>query len=229
MRDEPTRERSTASLRVLVVDDSELFRTGLQALLLHEAFEVANAANGESALRQVPTFRPDVVVMDMGMPDMSGCEATRRILEVAPNTAVMMLTGSDGGDVLAAVRAGASGYVLKGAEVADIVKAIRATAAGHSPFAPQVTGALLATVRASRVADRGAAAAVALSVRELDVLKLLARGCNNDEIAHRLYISRSTVKHQVSGLLLKLHVANRIQAACVAVRAGLLDDSASVS
>jgi DNA-binding NarL/FixJ family response regulator len=211
MRDEPTRERSTASLRVLVVDDSELFRTGLQALLLHEAFEVANAANGESALRQVLTFRPDVVVMDMGMPDMSGCEATRRILEVAPNTAVMMLTGSDGGDVLAAVRAGASGYVLKGAEVADIVKAIRATAAGHSPFAPQVTGALLATVR------------------ELVVLKLLARGCNNDEIAHRLYISRSTVKHQVSGLLLKLHVANRIQAACVAVRAGLLDDSASVS
>ena len=141
MRDEPTRERSTASLRVLVVDDSELFRTGLQALLLHEAFEVANAANGESALRQVLTFCPDVVVMDMGMPDMSGCEATRRILEVAPNTAVMMLTGSDGGDVLAAVRAGASGYVLKGAEVADIVKAIRATAAGHSPFAPQVTGA----------------------------------------------------------------------------------------
>jgi DNA-binding NarL/FixJ family response regulator len=228
MRDEPTCPRLTASLRVLVVDDSELFRTGLQALLLREAFEVANAASGESALRQLSTFRPDVVVMDMGMPDMSGCEATRRILEVAPNTAIMMLTGSEGGDVLAAVRAGASGYVLKGVEVADIVKAIRATAAGHSPFAPQVAGALLATVRDSRVADPGDAG-VTLSARELEVLKLLAGGCNNDEIAHRLYISRSTVKHQVSGLLLKLHVDNRIQAACVAVRAGLLDDTASVS
>src|SRR4051794_11175020 len=101
---ERTRERSTDRLRVLVVDDSELFRTGLEAVLLSEGFEVANAAGGEEALAQVGTFDPDVVVMDMGMPGMSGSEATRRILEAAPNTFVMMLTGSEGADVLEAVR-----------------------------------------------------------------------------------------------------------------------------
>jgi DNA-binding NarL/FixJ family response regulator len=227
MHTEPTCERGTERLRVLVVDDSELFRTGLQAVLLSEAFDVAGAANGEEALRQVGTFRPHVVVMDMAMPGMSGSEATRRILEAAPDTSVMMLTGSEGADVLEAVRAGASGYLLKGTELSEIVKAIHATAAGHSPFAPQVAGALLATVRDSRVADdRGVG--IALSARERQVLTLLASGANNSEIADRLYISPSTVKNQVSGLLSKLDVDNRIQAACVAIRAGLVDDSVSL-
>jgi DNA-binding NarL/FixJ family response regulator len=228
MQTEPTRELGTDRVRVLVVDDSELFRTGLQAVLTSEGFEVANAASGEAALRQVGVFRPHVVVMDMGMPGMSGSEATRQILHAAPDTFVMMLTGSEGADVLEAVRAGASGYVLKGADLSDIVKAIHATAAGQSPFAPQVAGALLAMVRDSPVADeRGVG--VALSARERQVLSLLANGCNNGEIADRLYISPSTVKNQVSGLLLKLDVDNRIQAACVAIRAGLVDDFVSFS
>jgi DNA-binding NarL/FixJ family response regulator len=227
VRLEPTHELGIDRLRVLVVDDSELFRTGLQALLLSEAFEVANAASGEAAVVLVPTFRPDVVVMDMGMPGMSGNEATRRILEAAPNTFVMMLTGSEGADVLAAVRAGASGFLLKGAELSDIVKAIRATAAGHSPFAPQVTGALLATVRDSRVAE-APGIGVSLSARERQVLTLVAEGRNNGEIADLLYVSPSTVKNQISGLLSKLGVDNRVQAACVAIRAGLVDDSVSV-
>lgn len=228
MRNERTRERGTERLRVLVVDDSEMFRTGLRALLLSEGFEVANAASGQAALRQVGIFRPHVVVMDMGMPDMSGNEATRRILQAAPDTFVMVLTGSEGADVLEAVRAGASGYQLKGTDLSDIVKAIRATAAGHSPFAAQVAGPLLAMVRDSHVpAGRGVAAV--LSARERQVLTLIANGCNNAEIAHRLYISPGTVKHQVSGLLLKLDVDNRIQAACVAIRAGLVDDSVSFS
>jgi DNA-binding NarL/FixJ family response regulator len=225
MHAERTREPGTERLRVLVVDDSELFRTGLRALL-GEAFEVASAAGGDAALRQVVTFRPDVVVMDMGMPGMSGCDATRRILEAAPSTFVMVLTGSDG-EVLEAVRAGASGYLLKSADVSDIVKAIRATAAGYSPFAPQVAGALLATVRDTVVAEeRGVG--VALSARERQVLTLVASGANNVEIARRLYISQSTVKSQISGLLSKLEVENRIQAAGVAIRAGLLDDSISL-
>jgi DNA-binding NarL/FixJ family response regulator len=226
MRDEPTRERSTASLRVLVVDDSELFRTGLRALL-SEAFEVESAASGDAALRQVVTFGPDVVVMDMDMPGMSGNDATRRILELAPATYVMVLTGSECGDVLGAIRAGASGYLLKCADVADIVKAIRATAAGQSPLAPQVAGALLATVREHPLAEeRGVG--VSLSPRERQVLALLVSGANNLEIARRLYISPSTVKSQISGLLSKLEVENRIQAAGVAIRAGLLDDSTSL-
>jgi DNA-binding NarL/FixJ family response regulator len=228
MRTQTTRERGTERLRVLVVDDSELFRTGLQALLLSEDFEVVNAASGEAALRQVASFRPDVVVMDMGMPDMSGNEATRRILEAAPGTFVMVLTGSEGADVLEAIRAGASGYQLKGADLADIVKAIRATAAGHSPFAAQVAGPLLAMVRDTPVAA-GRGVGTVLSARERQVLTLLANGCNNAEIADRLYISTSTVKHQVSGLLSKLNVDNRIQAACVAIRAGLVDDTVSLS
>jgi DNA-binding NarL/FixJ family response regulator len=228
MQTEPIRARGTGRVRVLVVDDSELFRTGLQAVLVSEGFEVANAASGEAALQQVGVFRPNVVVMDMGMPGMSGTEATRRILEAAPDTFVMMLTGSEGTDVLDAVRAGASGYQLKGADLADIVKAIRATSAGHSPFAPQVAGALLAMVRDTRAAD-GPSVGVALSARERQVLTLLANGCNNGEIADRLYISPSTVKNQISALLSKLDVDNRIQAACVAIRAGLVDDSASVN
>ncbi|MEN3282790.1 MAG: hypothetical protein V7607_3930 [Solirubrobacteraceae bacterium] len=227
MRAERTREPGNERLRVLVVDDSELFRTGLRALL-SEAFEVASAGSGDAALRQVVTFRPDVVVMDMGMPGMSGSDATRRILQASPTTFVMVLTGSEGGDVLEAIRAGASGYLLKSADVADIVKAIRATAAGQSPLAPQIAGALLATVRDRPVAEeRGVG--VALSARERQVLTLLASGANNVEIARRLYISQSTVKSQISGLLSKLEVENRIQAAGVAIRAGLVDDSISVS
>jgi DNA-binding NarL/FixJ family response regulator len=225
MHAEGTGQPGNERLRVLVVDDSELFRTGLRALL-SEAFEVASAGSGDAALRQVVVFRPDVVVMDMGMPGMSGSDATRRILEAAPSTFVMVLTGSDG-DVLEAVRAGASGYLLKSADVSDIVKAIRATAAGHSPFAPQVAGALLAMVRETVVTEeRGVD--VALSARERQVLTLLASGANNVEIARRLYISPSTVKGQISGLLSKLAVENRIQAAGVAIRAGLLDDSISL-
>jgi DNA-binding NarL/FixJ family response regulator len=227
MQAERTREPGTERLRVLVVDDSELFRTGLRALL-SEAFEVTSAGSGDAALRQVATFRPDVVVMDMGMPGMSGSDATRRILQASPTTFVMVLTGSEGGDVLEAIRAGASGYLLKSADAADIVKAIRATAAGQSPLAPQIAGALLATVRNRPVAEeRGVG--VALSQRERQVLTLLASGANNVEIAHRLYISQSTVKSQISGLLSKLEVENRIQAAGVAIRAGLLDDSISLS
>jgi DNA-binding NarL/FixJ family response regulator len=225
MRAQTTHEPGTELLRVLVVDDSQLFRTGLQALL-SEDFEVASAASGEAAVRQVAAFRPDVVVMDMDMPGMSGSDATRQILAAAPSTFVMMLTGSED-DVVEAVRAGASGYLLKSADVADIVKAIRATAAGHAPLAPQVAGALLATVRDSRVAE-APCAGVALSVRERQVLTLLASGANNVEIARRLYISTSTVKGQISALLSKLAVENRIQAAGVAIRAGLLDDSISL-
>lgn len=223
-----TRERNTERLRVLVVDDSELFRTGLESVLAAEGFDVASAASGEEALAELETFDPDVVVMDMGMPGMSGPEATRRILETAPHTYVMMLTGSEGADVLDAVRAGASGYLLKATDLSDIVKAIRATAAGLSPFAPQVTGALLAMVRDSPAAGE-IDAGVVLSARERQVLALLAHGYSNAEIADRLYISPSTVKHQISALLLKLHVDNRIQAACVAIRAGLVDDSVSLN
>jgi two-component system nitrate/nitrite response regulator NarL len=214
-------------LRVLVVDDSELFRTGLRSLLASEGFDRADSPGGAAAIERVRTFAPHVVLMDLRMPGMSGIEATRLVLEVAPATAVMMFTGSDDcAEMLEAVRAGASGYLLKDAEIPEIVKAIRAAAAGYSTFAPEVAGALAANVRENLVAERPAAAAAAppLSAREREVLALLAAGCDNVAIARQLYISPSTVKNHVSRLLEKLGVDNRVQAAGYAIRHGLVDD-----
>src|SRR5215210_5414293 len=121
------------ALRVLVVDDHELFRTGLRALLEEEGFEVADAGGGEAALVALPSFAPDVVVMDLNMPGMSGIEATARVLEARPGTSVLMLTiNREDERVLEAVRAGASGYLLKDAELEEIVAGIRAAAAGQA-------------------------------------------------------------------------------------------------
>lgn len=215
-------------LRVLLVDDSELFRTGLRSLLATEDLDLdlADSASGEAAIRRVRSFRPHVVLMDVHMPGMSGIEATRLVLEAAPGIAVMMFTGSsDCSEMLEAVHAGASGYLLKDADIAEIVRAIRATAAGYAAIAPEVAGALLANVRENLVASERTSQVPepALSAREKDVLALLAAGCDNVEIARRLYISVSTVKHHVSRLLDKLEVDNRVQAAGYAIRNGLVD------
>jgi two-component system nitrate/nitrite response regulator NarL len=217
---------STGRLRVLLVDDSELFRTGLRSLLATEDLEIVDSASGEAAIRRARSFRPDVVLMDVRMPGMSGIEATGLLLEAVPGTAVLMFTGSsDCAEMLQAVQAGASGYLLKDADIAEIVRAIRATAAGYSAIAPQVAGALVANVRENLAASQRTlpAAECPLSARERDVLALLAAGCDNAEIAQRLYISPSTVKNHVSHLLEKLGVDNRVQAACYAIRHGLVE------
>jgi DNA-binding NarL/FixJ family response regulator len=222
-----TKNRSSAEhLRVLLVDDSELFRTGLKSMLATEDLEIADSASGEAAIRRARSFRPSVVLMDVRMPGMSGIEATRLLLEAVPGTPVLMFTGSaDCAEMLQAVHAGASGYLLKDADIAEIVRAIRATAAGYSAIAPQVAGALVANVRENLVASQrtSLAAECPLSAREKDVLALLAAGCDNIEIARRLYISPSTVKNHVSRLLEKLGVDNRVQAAGYAIRHGLVD------
>jgi DNA-binding NarL/FixJ family response regulator len=227
MADLTTSDPSGAQgLRVLIVDDSELFRTGLRSLLATEGFEIVDSASGEAAIVRARRFRPHVVLMDLRMPGMSGIEATRLVLEAAPATAVMMFTGSDDcAEMLEALRAGASGYLLKQADFADIVKAIRAAAAGYCTIAPQVAGALVANVRDNLVASDAQAAtgAPALSGREKQVLALLAAGYDNLEIAGQLYISPSTVKNHVSRLLEKLGVDNRVQAAGYAIRHGLVD------
>ena len=137
-------------IRVLIVDDHDLFRTGLRALLEEEGFEVADSASGPAAVRRAPSFAPDVVVMDMNMPGMSGVEATPLVLEAAPLTSVLMLTiATDDTRVVDAVRAGASGYLLKDAELAEIAAGIRAAAAGHCAIAPRIASALLQSVRSS--------------------------------------------------------------------------------
>jgi DNA-binding NarL/FixJ family response regulator len=216
------------ALRVLVVDDHELFRTGLRALLEEEGFEVADAASGAEALATTPAFRPEVVLMDLNMPGMSGIEAAERLLASRPEASVLMLTiNRDDGRVLEAVRAGASGYLLKDAELDDIVAGIRSVAAGLSVLAPAAAGALMTEVRREPRTFAPSTALAALTPRERDVLALLARGCDNAEIGHRLFLSPSTVKHHVSHLLEKLGVENRLQAAAVAIRHDLADEGPS--
>lgn len=213
-----------APLRVLLVDDHDLFRTGLRELLEEEGFAVEDASSGEAGVRRCRTLRPDVVVMDLNMPGMSGIEATRQVLEAHPDASVLMLTvAADDKRVLEAIRAGAVGYLLKEARLAEIVAGVKAAAEGRWPIAPRVAGALVASVR-DRDARRPYADADTLTERERAVLALLAEGHDNAEIAGRLFISRSTVKSHISSVLAKLGVENRVQAAAYAVRHGLVDD-----
>ena len=210
-------------VRVLIVDDHDLFRTGLRALLEEEGFEVADSASGPAAVRRVPSFAPDVVVMDMNMPGMNGVEATPVVLEAAPQASVLMLTiATDDARVLDAVRAGASGYLLKDAELGEIATAIRDAAAGHCTIAPRIASAVLQSVRSydSGPEETRTSDGPDLSVREQQVLSLVSDGFDNSEIAAQLYLSQSTVKNHVSRLLDKLEVDNRVQAATFAVRNG---------
>jgi len=211
--------------RVLIVDDHDLFRTGLRALLEDEGFEVTDASGGAEGARRARGFQPDVVVMDMNMPEMTGVEATPFVIEAAPRASVLMLTiATDDTRVLAAVRAGASGYLLKDAPMEEIAAGVRAAAAGQSAIAPRVAGALVHSVRFAATLEQppDAPELPSLSSRERDVLELLVMGYDNSEIAARLYLSPSTVKNHVSKLLDKLGVDNRVQAAIFALRSGLV-------
>ena len=218
-------------VRVLVVDDHDLFRSGLRRLLdENEGLNVVgDARRGDEAVQRAADLKPDVVVMDINMPGMSGVEATRGVLQASPDTAVLMLTvTSDENAVLDAVLAGASGYLLKDAKLPEIVRGIQAAAAGQSLIAPSVAGELLARLRAHGAPDAPPppAATPHLTERENEVLRLVVDGCDNGEIGQRLHLSASTVKHHVSNTLEKLGVDNRIQAAVMAVRLGLVDEPA---
>jgi DNA-binding NarL/FixJ family response regulator len=214
------------AIRVLIVDDHDLFRTGLRALLEDEGFEVTDASGGAEGARRARGFQPDVVVMDMNMPAMTGVEATPLVLEAAPAASVLMLTiATDDERVIGAIRAGASGYLLKDAPLEEIAAGLRAAAGGYSAIAPRVAGALLDSVRAAAPVAQAIPEPPELpdlSARELDVLELLAEGCDNTDIAARLYLSPSTVKNHVAKLFDKLGVDNRVQAATFALRNGLV-------
>ena len=215
------------TVRVLVVDDHDLFRTGLTRLFgeADGLKVVAEARTGDDAVRRAAELLPDVVVMDIDMPGISGVEATRRLLEVSPHSAVLMLTATDDEEnVLSAVLAGASGYLLKGSKMSEIVRGVRAAAAGQSLIAPRVAGSLLTRLRRHAPAEQPKKRPSDLTPRELDVLRLLVAGCETIEIGRRLHLSPSTVKHHVSSTFDKLGVENRVQAAVMAVREGLVDD-----
>lgn len=209
-------------LRVLLVDDHTFFRAGLRNLLAGEDFEVDEVRSGELALEHVRRRAPDVVLMDLHMPGMSGIEATRRLNEIAPGTRVVVLTVSAAHEeIVDAVLAGACGYLLKDASIEEIVGSLRAAAGGASWASPHVAAVLFERVRAGGERAPQEDALAQLTDREREILRLLAEGKDNAEIGEQLYISPNTVKNHVSAILAKLHVHNRIQAAVYAVRRGL--------
>ncbi len=184
---------------------------------------VGEGATGTAAVQLVPELAPDVVVMDLNMPTMSGVEATRHLTALAPSTRVIVLTISDeDSDVIDAIVAGACGYLLKDASIDDIVSGIRSAARGASLISPTIASKVLQRVRTT-TADTGMAESIRaeLSDRELEVLKLVANGKDNAQIAAELVISPKTVKNHISNILMKLQIQNRIQAAVYAVRSGL--------
>jgi two-component system, NarL family, response regulator LiaR len=205
-------------LRAVIVEDHDLFRDGLRRLLEGEGVRVVGeAADGEDGVRLALRAMPDVVVMDIGLPRVSGIEATRRLAGRLP---VVVLTAHvEDSVVLEAVRAGATGYILKDADPFEIVAGIRAAAAGDALVSPAAATGLLDRLR--RTSGPAGEPEPDLSEREREVLHLLVEGCDNAEIAERLVISAGTVKNHVSSVLTKLGVDNRIQAAVYAVRRGI--------
>jgi DNA-binding NarL/FixJ family response regulator len=218
-------DRALETLRVLIVDDHDLFRTGLRNLLEEQGVQVSGeAASGSEAVRSVREMAPDVVVMDLNMPEMGGVEATRHITAVAPLTRVLVLTISDeDADVMDAILAGACGYLLKDASIEELMAGIRAAWRGESLISPGIAAKVLQRVRATsanpEIADTINSQ---LSDREIEVLKLIANGKDNAVIAAELHISPKTVKNHISNILMKLQIDNRIQAAVYAVRSGIV-------
>jgi len=212
-------------IRVVVVDDHDLFRVGLVSMLsAHpDIAVVGQASRGEMGVRLVEELSPHVVLMDQRMPDVDGPEATRAILARRPMTRVLALTVLSGdGDVAAAMQAGAVGFLAKDGPIDDVAVAVRAAARGVSWLSPRAAELVLGRVRRSEVEPGSNHGPLEpLSPRELEVLRLLARGMENTAIATTLEISPRTAKNHVSSILRKLGVPGRIQAAVYAVRHGL--------
>ena len=217
---------SQATVRILVVDDHDLFRAGLASLLAEQDdFDViGQVSGGRRAVQLAAELKPDVVLMDLSMPDLDGSKATRLIAEADPDVRIVVLTVlSDETAVAAAVRAGACGYLIKDSPMSEVFSAVRAAADGTSWFSARAAIALRGHLRHQPPRDaRDDSALAGLSARELAVLRLLGRGDDNFEIAAELGISPRTAKAHVSSILAKLEVSNRVQAAVVAAKHGLV-------
>jgi DNA-binding NarL/FixJ family response regulator len=214
-----------SEIRVLLAEDHTLFRQGLRDLLTHAGISViGEASDGVTAIRLARELKPDLVVMDLNMPRMDGIDATSEIMKFDRPPVVLVLTVSTASeDVLDAIAAGATGYLLKDADAEEIVSGIRAAFAGESPVSPEIAGALVRRVREQTAPiDGHPAEMLSLSDREREILRLVAEGRDNTEIAQELYLSPSTVKNHVSSILDKLGVESRTQAAVRAARAGIV-------
>ena len=209
------------SPRVLIADDHPLFRDGLRGLLESVGIEVVGeAATGEEAVERAEALQPDVVLMDLSMPGTNGIEATRRIVEAMPRANVLVVTMyEDDESVFAALRAGARGYLLKGADQEETLRAIRAVAHGEAIFGPGVAERLIRYFAAPR--PEPSRLFPELTEREVEILRLIAQGRTNPEIAEGLVLSLKTVRNHVSNICGKLQVADRTQAVLRAREAGL--------
>jgi NarL family two-component system response regulator LiaR len=210
-------------IRVLIADDHAVVRQGLRAFLdLQEDIEVVGeATNGVEAVEQTRQLLPDVVLMDLVMPEMDGIKATRKIRALSPRTQVIVLTSfAEDEKVFSSIKAGALGYLLKDVSPADLVKAIQAAHRGEAQLHPEIARKLMDefSTRAREPIPGD------LTARELEVLRLIARGQSNRQIAEELVISEKTVKTHVSNILSKLHLADRTQAAIYALREGLVPE-----
>ena len=215
------------AVRVLIADDHRLFLEGLRALLGSlEGFEVVGeATTGAEVVAQAALLQPDVILMDIQMPDLNGVEATRKILAQSPHIGILMVTMfEDDESVFTAMRAGARGYVLKGADQAELFRAVTAVANGEALFSPSVAKKLIGFFATPRP-DLPMNAFPDLTERERDVLTLIAQGRSNAAIAHELEISSKTVRNHVSNIFSKLQVADRAQAIVKARKAGFGQDT----
>jgi two-component system, NarL family, response regulator LiaR len=220
-------------IRVLLADDHVLLRQGTAELLQHEAdIEIAGEANdGEEAVRLAIEYKPDIILMDVRMPLLSGVEATRRIRAELPNIHVLVLTAYDDEQyIFALLQAGASGYLLKTAPIGDLIRAIHQVCMGESPLAPAIARKVVARItsgnqyQAERVETGGDEhyEIEPLTARELEILQFLARGSSNRDIADALFISERTVQAHMTNIFAKMHVSSRLEAVLKAIRLGWL-------
>jgi DNA-binding NarL/FixJ family response regulator len=217
------------SIRVLVADDQALVRSGFRLILeAREDIEVVGEAeDGAEAVELARRVDPDVILMDVRMPKMDGVEATRRLTAAGSSARVVILTTFDLDEyVHEAIRAGASGFLLKDVQPAQLVEAVRVVAAGEALLAPTVTRRLLDRFARALPDEKPPPSLDALTARELEILRLVAGGLSNAEIAEQLVVTEATVKTHVSSVLRKLHLRDRVQAVVAAYDAGLVQPSA---
>jgi NarL family two-component system response regulator LiaR len=211
------------TISVLLVDDHQVVRQGVRAFLdaLNDIKVVAEAESGEEAVRLSAEHVPDVILMDLLMPGLDGVEATRKVKDVSPRTQVVVLTSYHQDEhIFPALQAGAISYILKDVEMVDLAEAIRQAAQGQATLHPRVASRVIKELHGPRRDELNPF--VELTSRELDVLKLIANGLSNQDIAAQLFISHNTVKGHVSNILSKLHLADRTQAAVYAWKEGIV-------